>query len=30
LIIYAAEEFCDKMFSSHGVLLSALALTPKA
>jgi len=29
-VIYAAEEFCDKMFRTHEVLLSALVLTPEA
>jgi hypothetical protein len=29
-VIYAAKQFYDKMFRTHGVLLSALASTPKA
>jgi hypothetical protein len=30
LVIYATEQLYDKMFRTHGVLLSALALAPKA
>jgi hypothetical protein len=29
-VIYATKQFCDKILGTHGVLLSALALTPKA
>lgn len=29
-VVYATKQFCDKILSTHGVLLSALASTPKA
>ena len=29
-VIYAAKQFYDKILVTHGVLLSALASTPKA